>query len=414
MLHSIYGLSQNYARTQYEIFAHISEVTGAFGKYMFKLRQPDQAMVFLPKMFGWSVALLKKVRGERANYEDVILTKYPGVCAYCTTSPCQCQPGVKVAIDADRVRDAYSRTAPGQDRTLNGFQGMLRSIYERSWGIRDARPGTIEAVEILRTIHTRLIEEMSEVGEAVRFEHLYPSNFDNELADYTAWLFALISCMHKASEGSRDIVLVEDLLWSAYPGICTVCMLDICDCRPSPVRELLSKPSLMVLRFTDGLTQAGNRTLYEQDVAEISHGALPLPTPLACVRIDVDNFKQFNEQPFNHAVGDEALKHVVNIVRQKIRARDRLYRVGGDEFAILCPDLSSQEAAGMMSRVAAGLRTRRVSARGQGGVEPPHITLSVGIAETDDIHSIADVFAEADRAAGRSKSDGKDRVTIAG
>lgn len=93
MLHSIYGLSQNYARTQYEILAHLSEVTGTFGKYLFKLRQPDKAIEFLPKMFGWAVALLKKVRGERANYEDIILTKYPGVCSYCTSIPCKCQPG---------------------------------------------------------------------------------------------------------------------------------------------------------------------------------------------------------------------------------------------------------------------------------------------------------------------------------
>src|SRR5438874_650512 len=95
MLHSIYGLSQNYARTQYEILAHLSEVTGNFGKYLFKLKQPNKAAEFLPKMFGWSVALLMKVRGERAQYEDVILTKFPGVCPYCTKAPCNCERGKK-------------------------------------------------------------------------------------------------------------------------------------------------------------------------------------------------------------------------------------------------------------------------------------------------------------------------------
>ena len=62
MLHSIYGLSQNYARTEFEIFAHLSEVTGAFGKFLFKLKQPERAKEFLPKMFGWAIALAKKVK----------------------------------------------------------------------------------------------------------------------------------------------------------------------------------------------------------------------------------------------------------------------------------------------------------------------------------------------------------------
>jgi diguanylate cyclase (GGDEF)-like protein len=174
----------------------------------------------------------------------------------------------------------------------------------------------------------------------------------------------------------------------------------------------MSKPSLRDLRYTDGLTQAGNKSLYDLQVADISAGALPLPPPISCIRLDVDNFKQFNEAPFAHSVGDDALKHLVNIIRQKIRTRDRLYRVGGDEFVILCPDLSSQEATGMMSRVAAGLKAQQVPAQGRDGAKPPSITLSVGIAEIQDTRRIKDVLATADDAAGRSKADGKDRITV--
>jgi hypothetical protein len=90
MLHGIYGDSQNYSRTQYEILAHLSEVTGAFGKFMFKLKQPDRAKEFLPKMFSWAVALSKKMRGNEANLEDIILSKYPSVCSYCVSVPCKC------------------------------------------------------------------------------------------------------------------------------------------------------------------------------------------------------------------------------------------------------------------------------------------------------------------------------------
>jgi diguanylate cyclase (GGDEF)-like protein len=412
MLHSIYGLSQNYSRTEYEILAHMSEVTGAFGKYLFKLKQPKKALEFLPKMFGWAAALAKKVKGDRTNFEEMLLTKYPCVCPYCVSSPCACISGNKPPIDPDKVRNAYARRTPSQGRSLNDFQVMFRSIYERSWGMVDVESGNSVATEKLQKMYTRLIEEISEVGEAVRFVHLYPSNFDNELADYSAWLFAFISCLHKADPGTSDVILVEDLLWPAYPGICMACMLDICDCRPSPVRELLSKPALGDLQYIDGLTQAANKTQHDTHVTQIVTGALPLPVPISAVRIDVDNFKKFNESPFSHGVGDETLKHIVNVIRQKVRMRDRVYRVGGDEFALLCPDLSAQETEGMIGRISRLLRERPASAAGTGGEIPPTITLSVGIAECVDAGDIKEAFKNADEAATKSKNLGKDRITI--
>jgi len=189
-------------------------------------------------------------------------------------------------------------------------------------------------------------------------------------------------------------------------------MLDICDCRPSPVRELMSKPSLKDLRYTDGLTQASNKTHYDVHIADIAAGALPLPTPISCIRIDIDDFKNFNERPFDHGVGDEALKHLVNVIRQKIRTRDRLYRLGGDEFAIICPDLSSQETSGMMSRVAAALKLKQVPAFGENAAQPPTMSLSVGISEVNNFRERRDGFSNADRAAGFSKGNGKNQITI--
>jgi hypothetical protein len=60
---------------------------------------------------------------------------------------------------------------------------------QRSWGLADLPPESPEALVALQKIYARIIEETSEVGESVRFVHLYPSNFDNELADYLAWFF---------------------------------------------------------------------------------------------------------------------------------------------------------------------------------------------------------------------------------
>jgi len=413
MLHSIYGLSQNYARSEYEMLAHLSEVTGAFSKYLFKLGQIDQAKVFLPKMFGWAVALLKKVKGERANFEEILLTKYPTVCSYCASCPCQCVPGKKSSINNSLISSIYHRATPSQRRYINEFQMMFRRIYELSWGFDQVTPGSTEAIGKLQKMYTRLVEELSEVGEAVRFSHLYPSNFDNELADYIAWLFGLVSSLQYASADSKDLTLIADLFWPAYPGICVVCMLDVCDCRPSPARELQSKPSLSELEYKDGLTQTSNRARFDRNITEISNGILPFPSPIACIRIDIDDFKKFNESPFDHGVGDEALRHLANVLRQKVRTRDRIFRLGGDEFAILCPDLSASEAAGMMSRVARALKDKPVPKQGVSGTTPPSVSLSVGIAQCANPLQIKDDFVRADSAAIESKNGGKDKITIA-
>lgn len=404
MLHSVYGLTQNYSKTQYEICTHLAEVTGAFGKHLFKLRRPDKAIPFLPKMFAWAVALLKNIKGNTANLEELLLVKYPRSCSYCCNLPCDCYRGKKPKLDLERVRAKYMQESAKQSRSVADFQLMFRRIYESSWGVSACDRGTEQAYQALNKVYTRMVEEVSEVAEAVRFYHLYPANFDNELADYFAWWFAMASSLHMVGIGS--VVNVEDLLWSAYPGLCPSCTLSRCDCRPGPVRELLSKPSLNELRYIDALTQAQNRAAFERDMN--ADYANSLPTPIACAWIDLDNFKQINDE-FDHSVGDEALKHLINTIRQKIRTRDRFYRVGGDEFAVLYPDYSWEEAKGVISRIAESLKRNPLLVEtGASRV----ITMSAGISMCGDVTALKEAFRQADLAAIESKQKGRDRITI--
>lgn len=133
-----------------------------------------------------------------------------------------------------------------------------------------------------------------------------------------------------------------------------------------------------------------------------------LPTPIACAWIDLDNFKQINDE-FDHSVGDEALKHLVNTIRQKIRTRDRFYRVGGDEFAVLYPDYSWEEAKGVISRIAESLKRNPLLVEtGASRV----ITMSAGISMCGDVTALKEAFRQADLAAIESKQKGRDRITI--
>jgi diguanylate cyclase (GGDEF)-like protein len=415
MIGRIYDGTQNYSKSRYEIHCHLTEVSGAFGKMLFKKNDYEAALQFLPKMFVWAIALFRKVKGpngQGSDLQEALITKYPRVCSYCLKAPCSCWKGIKPEVNANEVMNFYRYNYSTQDKSVNGIQLMFRTIYGESWGLDNPPVNvTISAIDALRSMHTRMIEELSEVAEALRFYHLYPSNFNNELADYFAWWFALVTNFNRLYNDERKPLFADDILWAAYPAFCLACGLQQCDCRPGPVRELLSKPALNDLALVDGLTQAENQTAFNGLLDDITSKKFPIVLPIACIRIDVDDFKQFNND-ISHDAGDNALKTIITLLRQKVRARDRVFRVGGDEFAVLCQDLSSLEAEGMMKRFADVLKTKIIKGKNSEGSEVEKvITLSIGIATCSEDSKIRETFNNADLAAIKSKKVGKDYIT---
>jgi diguanylate cyclase (GGDEF)-like protein len=280
---------------------------------------------------------------------------------------------------------------------------MFRRIYERSWQ---------QEPNILATIVSRIFEEIAELAEAIRFFHLYPYNFDNELADFLAWWFALVTNLHQVSKNDSPI-LAEELLWPVYPGHCSHCGLRVCFCRPGPVRELISKPTPGELERLDRLTLVFNQTAYLEDVTNIIEGSEPIFFPVACVRVDIDLFKQANDT-HGHEAGDQALRHLAALLRQKLNERDRAYRAGGDEFVILSPDTSREEASGKMRRIVEELRSQPVRwVSEEGATREFFITVSVGVAEASRPAELRTALEKADAAAYTSKQQGRDRMTIA-
>jgi diguanylate cyclase (GGDEF)-like protein len=408
MLDAIYTGSQNYSKTPYEIHAHLTEVCGVFAKQLFKRKDTVEAAKFLPKIFAWSVALLKKVRPDQANLEDIVLRKFPNFCPYCLKKPCECWKGEKPTLQDSQLRDAFYQRAPSMKRSLNDFQLMFREIYEQSW-IGDDDPKT-QSTEIIRRLFIRLIEEVAEVGEALRFHHLYPENLDNELADLLAWWFAIVSVL-PSSDGT--IQLAEDYLWRAYPGQCPDCQMVPCLCRPGPVRQLMSRPIPGHGHRFDGLTSLLNQAAYNEDQVLIAKGEISLPSPSACVRLDVDKFKQVNDT-YGHPAGDEALRHIAAILRRTVRERDRVYRISGDEYGVLCANFTEEEAAGLMRRFCNALAQNPIRWVGQNGVAQEFfVSLSIGIAEVTTPRDIEAAFAAADKAAYASKKGGRGQVSKA-
>ena len=131
----------------------------------------------------------------------------------------------------------------------------------------------------------------------------------------------------------------------------------------------------------------------------------------ACIRIDIDDLRTFNNE-ISHLAGDNVLKTIVTVLRQKVKPRDKIYRVGGDEFAIICQDFTGLEAEGTMQRVASSLKSKVIRGQGRGGQQvEKQITLSIGISDCDNGSKITKAFEFAEQAALESKENGKNRIT---
>ena len=164
-----------------------------------------------------------------------------------------------------------------------------------------------------------------------------------------------------------------------------------------------SQRQLRFLADTDTLTEVPNRRrFYELATRAL---ALGVPGRSAVVMFDLDHFKRINDL-HGHAEGDEALREVARCTREILRTRDVAGRIGGDEFALLLPETTVEEALAVASRIATRLNVARPATM-------PPLTLSVGVVIAHDGENIADALRRADQALYEAKRQGRSRAVAA-
>jgi diguanylate cyclase (GGDEF)-like protein len=159
------------------------------------------------------------------------------------------------------------------------------------------------------------------------------------------------------------------------------------------------------LANTDGLTGAMNRVTF-MTAAQV---LLEQSRSLTALMLDVDHFKTINDR-YGHAAGDYALKQLVAVLQAEIRDKDLLGRLGGEEFAVVLPVRSPDEATAVAER----LRVRVAETRLAFGGKDFAMTISIGVAvrQVTDCQ-IAEVIANADAALYQAKAAGRNRVITA-
>ncbi len=160
----------------------------------------------------------------------------------------------------------------------------------------------------------------------------------------------------------------------------------------------------------DALTGLRNHGAFQADLQELlSSETGEDAAPFALLMLDLDGFKAFNDGR-GHPAGDRLLRRLADALPAHVRAVDRVFRYGGDEFAVLLPDVARPEARVIADRLAAA-----VDALGS-AEDGPHVTVSIGVATCpadgrtkDELVMLADAELYLEKAARR-----KARATTGG
>jgi diguanylate cyclase (GGDEF)-like protein len=155
------------------------------------------------------------------------------------------------------------------------------------------------------------------------------------------------------------------------------------------------------MAWSDGLTGVANRRRLDRDIAAHSIGG---SGPTSVIMIDVDHFKQVNDT-HGHQVGDDVLRAVGGLLADNVRRDDVVYRYGGEEFCVLLPDATQEDARSIADRIVDAVRSIVLP-------DGRHITVSVGVAD-GQAGDVAGTLETADRALYAAKKGGRDRASSA-
>lgn len=164
------------------------------------------------------------------------------------------------------------------------------------------------------------------------------------------------------------------------------------------------------LTFTDGLTGIRNRRYFDRAVDQEYQRAYREKQPLSLLVMDIDHFKQFNDD-YGHLTGDDCLRAVAHTIRGQIhRDADVVARYGGEEFVVLMPNTDDKGAKHIAEKIRH--QVERLDFQVNGKRAP--VTISIGgITHTPKDEQGQELFvATADEALYASKENGRNRVTF--
>jgi len=241
--------------------------------------------------------------------------------------------------------------------------------------------------------------------------------FPEQLADIQA-------LMEKITKGARELGKLFDRNLGGLPDVGQLmaeAQERLLQSQIESDRETMelqnANSSLVRAAMTDALTGAGNRKHFDAESSRMFRQATEAGTPMSVLFIDADRFKSINDT-HGHQVGDVVLQEIVRRARRSLPESAVLCRYGGEEFAVLLPQVSGESAAVMAETLRAEIGKSPIDASSASpDAAALQVTVSIGLSSADMGTTFPDVkklVQAADDAVYCAKRTGRNRVCIFG
>ena len=161
------------------------------------------------------------------------------------------------------------------------------------------------------------------------------------------------------------------------------------------------------LMYQDGLTGLLNHISLQQQLETEFARSLRQSSSLCYVMIDLDHFKQVNDR-YGHEMGNQILKSLASLLKDRLRKSDQIGRYGGEEFGVLLPDTNTEEA----SHIIDDIRTRFGQLNFHSDNQNFTCHFSAGIACAMDFEQAQVLIEGADKALYQAKENGRNQIQV--
>lgn len=276
----------------------------------------------------------------------------------------------------------------------------LKDVAQRQAQIRESRDSTRESVE--RMLHAFGASLDTVVGATSQY-HARIDGYSDQLASVQT-----AEQLHPILAGIRQETAVVKLQARAAREQVRAAHSELQEAQ-GRIQALESKLEQMSeLAREDPLTKSLNRRGMMEALGREMHRARRYRIPLCIALLDIDNFKQLNDR-LGHQAGDNALVHLVTVIRTTLRQMDVIARFGGEEFLLLLPSSNLEHAMQAVTRIQREL-TRSIFMHKHQRVL---VTFSAGAALVMPDETQENLIQRVDAALYCAKREGKNRVVAA-
>lgn len=265
------------------------------------------------------------------------------------------------------------------------------------------RQNMVDAKTTLKSLMTTFIDRLSEMTDSTGAYHTKIEGYSLKIgqADNLTELNQILSDIMQDTR-----IIQASSMRSHEELVSTKKQAHIAEERVKQLEQELEQVSELVRE--DQLTGALNRRGLDDVLDREIKRADRQQTPISIALLDVDNFKQLNDS-LGHQTGDQALVHLIQVIKNALRPTDEVARYGGEEFLIILIDTSLKEAMTTLTRLQREL-TKNLFLHNN---ERQLITFSAGVALHVNGEDPESTIGRADSAMYKAKRAGKNRVFAA-